>query len=196
MVELTDVRQWHAHVAYRRRPIRQIQGRWRRVRRGTANAQQDGFDVEAARATAGLDRTLHQFRRMIVQQLQDAGVVLDPARRPVLPLQRPAQLLEDGGQLPVAKDVGVVQGGRPALERVQVMPRVEDLLVPAVGARVRGDHAAGLDHVEAVDVGLDRDGLEGSRARHAVAVTVVADRLILVRLGRLHDARIEGVVGQ
>jgi hypothetical protein len=76
------------------------------------------------------------------------------------------------------------------------MVRIENLLVLAVTARVRGDHLAAQNDVDAVDVGLDRHGLERRRARHAVAVVVEARHLILVDLGRLRDARIEALVGQ
>jgi hypothetical protein len=96
----------------------------------------------------------------------------------------------------VPEDVGVVHGRRPALQRVQVMSRIEDLLMLAVATRVRGDHLAALHNVHTLDVGFDRHGLEGGAAWHAVAVAVVADHLVLVSLGRLQHAGVEGMVWQ
>lgn len=91
------------------------------------------------------------------------------------------------------ENVGVVQRRRPALQRVQVMPRVENLLMLAVAAWVRGDHLAVLHDVHTRDVGFDRYRLEGGAARYAVAVGVVADHLVLIGLGQLHHAGVEGM---
>ena len=133
---------------------------------------------------------------MFFQQVQHAHVVLAAAVGPVLTLQRRPQLAEDGRQLPAPEDVGVVERRRPALQGAQIMLRVEDLLVLAVAARVRGDHPAAEHDVDAVDVALDRHRLEGGRARHAVAVVVEAGHLEFIDLGRLADARIEGMIRQ
>jgi hypothetical protein len=73
------------------------------------------------------------------------------------------------------------------------MPRVKHLLVLAIATRVRGDHLSALHDVQPFDVGFDCYGLEGGTTRHAVAVGVVADHLVLVGLGRLRHARIEGI---
>lgn len=93
--------------------------------------------------------------------------------------------------MPAAEDLGMVQRRRPALQTLQIMPRIEDLLVPAIRARMRGNHLAAQHHVDAFDVGFDRHGLKRGTTRHAIAVVVEAHRLILVRLGGLPDARIE-----
>jgi hypothetical protein len=95
--------------------------------------------------------------------------------------------------LPVPKNVGVVQRRRPALQRVQVMPRVQHLLVLAIATRVRGEHLSALYDVQTFDLGFDRYCLESGGTRHAVAIGVVADHLVLVGLGRLHHTRIEGM---
>lgn len=143
-----------------------------------------------------LEGPLHVGDRMVLQELQDAGVVLEAAAGAVLPLQGRAQLLEQRGQLPAAEDVGVVQRRRPALQRAQIVLRVEDLLMPVVAARVRGHDLAAQHHVDALDIQLDGNGLEGGAAGHAVAVVVAADHLVLVDLGRLYDTRVEGPVRQ
>jgi len=114
---------------------------------------------------------------------------------PVLALQRRPQFAEDRRQLPAPEDVGVVQCRRPALQGAEVMLRVEDLLVPAVAAWVHGNYLAAEHDLHAVDVALDRHRLEGGRARHAVAIVVEADQLVLIDLGRLADAGVEGRVG-
>jgi hypothetical protein len=132
---------------------------------------------------------------MLAQQLQDADVMLGSVAGPVLPLQGFAELAKHGGQLPAAEDVGVVQRRRPTVQPVEIVLRIEDLLVPAVRARVRRDHLATQHHVDALDVSLDRHRLEGGSARHAVAVGLVADHLVLIDLGRLGDTGIEGQRG-
>jgi len=139
---------------------------------------------------------LHLVDGVVIEQCQHAHVMLDAARRAVLLLQRFAQFAEDGGQLPTAKDVGVVERRRPMLQGTQVVLRIENLLVPTVGTGMRGDHLSAQHHIDAVDVGFNRDGLERRRTRHAVAIGVEADHLILVGLGGLGDARIEVALGQ
>ena len=193
MVELLHVRQRHTHVTHCRYTIRQIQGRCRRGRLRPADTCQQGFHVEAGRTTAGLDRTLHFLQAMVGQHMQDADIVLDAPPRTVLTLQVATQLVEDRRQLPVPKDVGMVQRCRPALQRVQVMSRVEDLLVLAITTRVRRDHLSALHDVHPFDVGFDCYGPEGGTTRHAIAVGVVADHLVLVGLGRLQHAGIEAM---
>lgn len=195
MVELLHVRQRHTYITHRRRTIRQIQGLTRRCRRlCAADTQQQGFHIEASRRAVALDGTLHLVEAMIGQQMQDTYIVLDAAARTVLTLQVAAELLEDRRQLPVPKDVGMVQRCRPALQRVQVMARIEDLLMLAIATRMRGNHLSVLHDIHPFDVSFNRDRREGGVARHTVAVTVVADHLILVGLGRLHHAGIEGII--
>jgi hypothetical protein len=128
---------------------------------------------------------------VFLQQLQDANVVLDAPSGAVLFLQRCAQVAEDSRQLPATKDVGVIERRRPALQGDEVVLRIEDLLVLAVRARMRGDQAAAEHYVDVVDVGLDDDRLESSRSRHTVAVVVETHHLVLVGLGGLDDRRIE-----
>jgi hypothetical protein len=73
------------------------------------------------------------------------------------------------------------------------MPRIEHLLVLTVATRMRRDHLAALHDLDLLDIGFDRDDLEGGAARHAITVAVVTHHLVLVRLGRLQHAGIEGV---
>lgn len=61
----------------------------------------------------------------------------------------------------------------------------------AIATRVRSNHLAIAHDVHPFDVGFDRHRLEGGDARHAVAIAVVADHLVLVGFGRLHHAGIE-----
>lgn len=196
MVELLQVRRRHAHVAHHCGLLQWGQRRRRVLALTAADACQNRFHIKAGGAAALLDGPLHGAEWMLVEQVQDTHVVLDAAARAVLPLQGGAQLLEDGRQLPAAKDLGMVQRRRPTPQRVQVVPRLDDLFVAPIRARVAGDDLALTNHVEALDVDLDGHGLEGGAARHAVAVGVEADHLVLVHLGRLHEARIEGIRGQ
>jgi hypothetical protein len=122
--------------------------------------------------------------------------MFDAAAGAVLFFQGFTQFTEHHWQVPAAKDVGVIERCRSMLQRSQVMLRVEDLLVLAIATGMHGDHLAALDHGHAIDRGFHRDDLEGRGSRHAVAIGVEADHLILVGLGRLHDAGIEGAFGK
>ena len=122
--------------------------------------------------------------------------MLAAVTRPVLPLQGFAQFVKHGGQLPAAKDVGMVQSRGPTVQAVQIVCWIEDLLMPAIAARVRGDHLAAQHHLDALDVGFDRHGLEGRRAGHAVAIGLVADHLVLIDLGRLEETGSNGCAGR
>jgi hypothetical protein len=84
-----------------------------------------------------------------------------------------------------------------ALQRLQVVLRIETLLVPAIRSRMPGDHLAVPGHyLDVVHVALDRHGLKGRRPWGTVAVVVEAHRLILVHLGRLGDAWVEEQGGE
>lgn len=160
------------------------QRRRRGLRLAATQAQHDRLDVEARRDPALLDDALHGLDVMTIEQLQHANVLLHAAPPAVLPLQRGSKFVEQRRQMPAAKHLGVVQRRRPTLQRFQVMMRIEHLFVPAVTARVRRDHLAAMHHVHAFDVDLDRHVLERSRARHAVAIRVHSDRLVLIHPGR------------
>ena len=74
------------------------------------------------------------------------------------------------------------------------MERIEDLLALAVTAWLAGNALAVRDNFDVFDISLDRHLAKGPGTRHAVVVVIEADGLILVHLGRLHDARIEGTL--
>jgi hypothetical protein len=109
----------------------------------------------------------------------------------VLPFQVGPQLGKERRQLPAAKDRGVVQCRGLAIQRLQIVLRIQTLLVPAIRPRMLSDHLAAGDDRDVVHVALDGDGLKRRRARRAVAVVVETHGLVLVHLGRLEDARIE-----
>lgn len=196
MVELTQVGRRHHDVTHGRGLLGMIQRRRRSLGRPAPHAQQDRFDVVARFAPARLDHTLHRVDGVFLQQPQNANVVLDAAAGAVLLLQSFPQRVEDRRQLPAAKDVGVIERRWPALQGAKVVLRIENLLVLAVRTRMRGNHLAAEHHVDVVDGGLDADGLESRRARHAVAVVVKTHHLILVGLGGLDDARVEALLSE
>jgi hypothetical protein len=96
----------------------------------------------------------------------------------------------------MAKDVSVIERRWPALQGAEVVLRIENLLVLAVRARMRGDHLAAQHHVDAVDGRPDGHGLESRRTRHAVTVVVETHHLVLVGLGGLNDTRMEVRLGE
>jgi hypothetical protein len=161
------------------------------VLRAPADAVQDHLHVETGFATALFDNPLHRRDRVRAQQLQHTDVLLGAALRPVLPFQRLPQFVEHRGQMPAAKDVGVVQGRRPAPETLEIVLRSQDLLVPTVATRVHGDHLTPQHHLDTIDIDLDGHLLKGSGARHAIAVGVEAHHLVFVHLRRLIQAGIE-----
>lgn len=196
MVELGQVRHRDAHGADRLRLHGRRQRRWCIGLASGAHAQQQRFDVVAGLGPARLDGALDLVDRVLVEQLQHAHVVLGAALRSMLPFQRLTQVAENGGQMPATQDRSMIERRRPALQRIDVMRRIEDLFVPAVTARMRRDHLGAEHHVDAFDVRFDRHGLKRRRTRHAVAIGVEAHHLVLVRLGRLNDARIERTLGK
>jgi hypothetical protein len=89
LVKLPQVRQRHTHFADRLRLLRQIQ-RWRlrgRIRAALPHALDDDLDVVADFGPAPLDGPLHDFGRLLRQQLHHADILLDAAPWTVLLLQ-------------------------------------------------------------------------------------------------------------
>jgi hypothetical protein len=155
---------------------------WRRGRsRAPPHAPPDGLDVVARWATARRDQALHLVKGGFVQQWQDAHEVLDTAAGALLFLQGFAEI--------------AIQPCRPAWQGTQVVVRIENLLVFAIGMRRRGDHRAAAHDGKAVAVGLDADGPERRGPGHAIAVVVETHHLVLIGLGGLDEARIEGPLG-
>jgi hypothetical protein len=153
---------------------------------------ENSLDIVAGFRPAPLDRPLHDFQRLLREQLHHANVVLDAPARTMLLLQSGTQLAKQRRQLPVAEDVGMVQRRRLTLQHLQIVLRIETLLVVTIRTRMPGDHLAAGHHRDVVYIALDGDGLKRGRPRHTVAVLVEAHGLILVHLGWLEDARIEG----
>jgi hypothetical protein len=90
----------------------------------------------------------------------------------------------------------MIERRRLAAQADQIMEWIEDLLALAVTAWMAGDALAFGHDLNMFDVRLDRHLAKGVGARHAVIVVVEADRLILVHLARLLNARIKGMPRQ
>jgi len=71
--------------------------------------------------------------------------------------------------------------------------RVKHLAARLVASWMTGDDAIALNDIHPIRVAFHSDRLEGVDPRHAVADVVESGQLILVDLGRLRYARIEGV---
>src|SRR5207249_2589509 len=93
-------------------------------------------------------------------------------------------------------DRSVLQRGGPTPQGCQIVQRIKNLLVPAVAAFMPRHHLPARYHLDLADVAFDRYRLIGATTRHAVAVAVEMHRLVLIDLGRLHDAGVEGIRGQ
>jgi hypothetical protein len=77
--------------------------------------------IQALEALAVLQRLLHAWLRMLRQQFQDARKVT-PTRHGAVPcFQTLTKLLENRWQVPLAKDVGMIQGSGPTLQCGQEM---------------------------------------------------------------------------
>jgi hypothetical protein len=152
----------------------------------------DDLGVEAIEALAVLQHFLHTRNGMNGQQVQDAGKVPPSRQRPVPRFQTLTKFLENRWQLPLAKNVRVIQGGGPTLQRGQVMERVKHLAAGFVAAFMPGNHLAGNDNLDAFDIGFHGCGLKGAALWHTVTHLVEAGRLVLVDLGLLIDASVEG----
>lgn len=155
----------------------------------------DGGRVRLAASRAQDDRPFDAVLRMVCQQLQDADVVPAAGANPEPLFERVPQGGERGRQVPIAVDRGVVQRRRLLLQHRQEVQRIEDLLAMPVAASMRRDHLAVGDDHDAIDVPLHTHAAKRPPPRHAVAVVVEADRLVLVHLGRLHNAGVERSLG-
>lgn len=145
---------------------------------------------------AQVDGPFNLGHAILGQALQHADVLPRPARGTVLCFEVLPQLAKNGRQLPAAVNVGVIERRRFPAKADQVMERIEDLLALAIAARMAGDALAVRDHLDVFDISLDRHLAKGPGTRHAVIIVIEANGLILVHLGRLHNARIEGTLWQ
>ncbi len=147
-------------------------------------------------AAAGDDRLLDPPERVLGQELQHADVVADARQPPVTRFKTLAQLGKRRRQTPVAIDVGVIEVGGLHAERGQIVQRIEHLFALAVRSFVLGDALAVAADLDAIDVGPHRDRGEGMPPRHAVAVLLPGDRLVLVDLADLAHRRVERALRQ
>jgi hypothetical protein len=161
--------------------------------RQTPDRAQHRFDVVALRALVQLEGTHDPRHGVLGQELQNADVLSRPSLRSQALFQAFACLGEQGRQLPIPKNIGMVERRRPSPQAGQVMHRIEDLLVLPIAARVPCHHCSARDDVEVVHVALDGHRAERVRTRHAVAVAVELHGLVLIDLGRSHDAGIKGM---
>lgn len=162
------------------------------TQRQLPGALRDDLGVEAVEALAVLQHLLHTRNGMNVQQVQDADKVPSARQRSVPRFQTLTKVLENRWQFPLSKNVRVIQGGRPTLQRGQVMQRVEHLTAWLIAAFMPGNHLAGNDDLDVFDVRFHRSCLKGAALRHTVTHLVEAGRLVLVDLGLLIEASVEG----
>lgn len=151
--------------------------------------------IEAATRQATGDRVLHMFDGVVGQQLQHADVMSRSQARSVLLFQRTPESVKDTRQLPVAIYRCVIESAGLTFQNHQEMERIEYLLPSLVTAEVGGDGRSFTDHFDAVHISLHTHRSKRPSTRHAVAVAIESDRLVLVHLARLYDARIEAMAG-
>jgi hypothetical protein len=77
--------------------------------------------IQTLEPLAVLQRLLHAWLRMFSQQFQDAHEVTPTCQRAVSCFQTLTKLLENRWQVPLAKDVGMIQGSGPTLQCGQEM---------------------------------------------------------------------------
>ena len=82
---------------------------------GTATVPEDRLHIVTRTRVTQDDRAFNTRQRMFRQKLQNADVLPSPGRGAVPVLEIATQFSKHGRQLPMAVDVGVVQGGRLAL---------------------------------------------------------------------------------
>ena len=159
-------------------------------------AARDLLGRDDAVAAAGDDRLLDSRERVLGQELQHADVVAGARQPPVARFKTFAQLGKRRRQTPVAVDVGVIEVGWLHAERSQIVQRVEHLFALAVRPVVQGNALAVAVDLDAINVGPNSDCGEGVPPRHAVAVLLPCDRLVLVDLADLADCGVERALWQ
>ncbi len=137
----------------------------------------------------------HLIDRVFGQQLKHADVLPHARPRTVTSLQTFTKVRKHGRQLPAPVDVRVVQGRRTTAQRGQIVQRVKHLVARLVAAWMAGDNAIAMNDVYPIRVAFHTDRFERVDPRHAVADVVESGQLILVHLGRLRHAGVEGVLG-
>ena len=152
----------------------------------------DVIGVDGRFGTSLPNGLLHHLHRVFRQQLENADVLSRPRQRAVTPLEVVPQLLEAGRQRPAIEHEGMIQRRRTATENGQIVPWFNDPFALGIAASVGGDDAIGRDHIDPINIGLDRHRGEGPATRNAVAIGVESHCLILVDFGRGRDERIKG----
>jgi len=148
----------------------------------------DHLGIEALETLAVLQDLLHTEPRMLPQQFQDTHIVTPAQQRAVSCFQAFTHFLENRRQLPLAIDVGMIQGSRPTRERRQVMQRVEHLAAGQVTAFVPGHHLAAHDDLDVLGVSFHGGRPKGITLRHAVTHLIETRCLVFVDLGLLVNA--------
>jgi hypothetical protein len=143
-----------------------------------------------------LDGPRDALQRMLGKQLQDADELPAAGAGAVPAFQILTQVGKDRRQLPMPKEIGMIQRRWPPSQRRQIVQRVEDLFAAAVRTRMPRDDLAAGHYTDVIHVALDGHRLESEGARHAVAIAVETYRLIFVYLAGLLAARIKGLLGQ
>ncbi|MEM9591779.1 MAG: hypothetical protein AAF967_10635 [Pseudomonadota bacterium] len=156
----------------------------------------DAFRRQHAFASTDLQGLLDALQRMLGQQPQHADVMAS-ARMPTMAgLKAIAQLAKRRRKAPIAIDVCVVQVGRLAIKRRQIVQRIEHLFALAVRSLVSRHEDVVANDLNSIDVRLDGYRLKGVSTRHAVAILIPGRRLVLVDLADFAYLRIERVIGQ
>lgn len=156
----------------------------------------DAVSIRSFRAAQLFDGLRHWTDGILPQQFQHA-YKLPHSGAVAMPFFQPgSQFAKHRRKLPIAVDVGVIQCRRTSGKRRQIMQRIKNLVARFITAFMRGHHLIVIDDVNAIDIALDRDGLEGRRAGNAVTHVVEADKLILIDFRRLADASVEAMLRQ
>ncbi len=130
------------------------------------------------------------------QQLQHADEVPGARQRAVTRFKTLSQLSKRRRQTPVAVDGRVIEIGWFHFQRGQVVQRIEQLLALAIRAIMPGHEHSVADDFDAIDVCFDRDRGEGMPPRHAVAILLPGDCLVLVDLADFADRGFERAIRQ
>jgi hypothetical protein len=133
---------------------------------------------------------------MLRQQLQHANKMPSARQRAVTRFKTFTQLRKRRRQTPVAVDRRVIEIGWLEAERGQVVQRIEHLLALAIRAIVPGHEHSVADDLDAIDVCFYRDRGEGMPPRHAVAILLPGDCLVLVDLTDFADCGFERAMRQ
>ncbi len=137
--------------------------------------------------SAFFDRTGHACQGVLAQQLQDPHEPPRAGRAAVVRLQLRAERGEARRQLPVAEDRCMVQRPGLAVQRREVVRRLQHHRRLADATPVRVDGLAVRHDHDPVDGALDADRPEGVLPGHAVAVAVKGNGLIFVHVDRGAD---------